>query len=494
MIPPSHPEESAKGRDPQDWTIVIDLETGPDTLPGHYRLSTAPTGRDSSRPRDFIDRGVITLESAERYFDVYRTLHDHFLYSTLVREEEASTSISNLRATCPGLATAVCAVGALYLASPDYDKLYKEFFGYCAGLSFARKSTADDVRALCIAAFWFGDMSWSLNSTAIRIATELQLHKRFDKAVAGDYEYYLRIRLFLLVYVCDHHLSIPYGRPPMTRECEAVRDVSKLLDCRHARNDDIRLVSQVSRWSACSNIYDTFEISIQRPLTSLEISKMQHFNIKLDAIHTEWSSRIVPDSHVGNYPRKGTGLQYHFAKLYLNSHALRGVMAGVHTDNASREMSDTTDHVNTAIYSAKSILHTVVTDSDIRSYLKGLPTYFHTMITFAAVFLMKMSVRRFAYVQLEMQEVQHLLNSLMTILKDVTETMHPHHLLVRLTKGILEVLHWIGITPESPMSVAPPLDEELCRQFGMDQVDLNMLADVVFDQASLRDYDMLTLR
>lgn len=205
-------------------TVIVDMETSPGAIPGHYLLFTASSRPSECRRQDNIARGVMTVVDAERYPTAYQSLLDHFLYSILANNHSATNSIASLRKVSTGLTTAICTVGAPYLASPDYDILYKEFVAFSAGLSFAKRSTLDDVRALCIGAFWLGDLSSSLVGIAVRIATESQLHRSFQKALDGDNDHYLRTRLYYLVYVCDHHFSIPYGRPPIARECEVVQN------------------------------------------------------------------------------------------------------------------------------------------------------------------------------------------------------------------------------------------------------------------------------
>lgn len=46
---------------------------------------------------------------------------------------------------------------------------------------------------------------------AVRIATELQLHRAYRGALAGDRKAYIAARLYYLVHVCNHQFSIAYG-------------------------------------------------------------------------------------------------------------------------------------------------------------------------------------------------------------------------------------------------------------------------------------------
>ncbi|KAH8894009.1 hypothetical protein GQ53DRAFT_716521 [Thozetella sp. PMI_491] len=478
--------------------IVMDLDSSPGAFPGHHLSRPKPTAAPGAAARkDLVAAGIISAESAQTYFDTYKNRLDHFVYRILAEPDNAS--LERIRASSPLLTAAVCAVGALHLNSQDFDLCYKEFVSLSGAKIFSRDSTVDDVRALCIGAFWLSDLSWPLVGAAVRIATELQLHKSFFKALQGDRQQYLRTRLYLSVYACDHHFSVAYGRPPMTRECEVIRDVRKLLDCEHATEDDARLVSQVLRWSFCSNVYDTFGADVERPFSDSQIPQLRRFIISLDSLRAEWGDRFIPNAHVGNYPRKGVGLQYHFAKLYLCSHVFRGGTLG---DRAGRLATEDTawemdEIANFAVLSAVSILRAVSSDTEIQSYLDGLPTYFHIMVAFAAVFLLKVSTKLSTSVQLDVKEIQRLMHTLVQALKKVTATMHPRHLLVSITKGIDGLLLRSGLAADdgpSSTNVASPrqgVQQALPDSDVWNGAEFNWSLDPAFDPNIMDEYDFL---
>ncbi|KAK6853308.1 hypothetical protein PG995_010120 [Apiospora arundinis] len=427
----THPEPSGH------LGVVMDLDSGPGAIPGFHMAENQPP-EQSHLHQDFISRGLVAPDSARCCFEVYRDRLDHFPYRIL--NDQTTVAFDSVRRTSALLTASVCAVGALHLDSADFDIYYREFIQLSARQSLSKHHTIDDVRALCIGAFWLSDLSWSLVSAAVRIATELQLHRSFSKALKGDRQHYLRARLYYLVYACDHHFSVAYGRPPMTRECEAVRNARDFLKCEFATEDDARLVSQVLRWSICSNIFDTFGVDVDRPLAESDIPHLRRFSIALDSIRAEWIDRFSPNAHVGNYPRKGVGLQYNFARLYLCSHAFRGVNTVEFTSRSPGIDTELDEIANSAVLAASAILRAVVSDPEIQGFLDGLPTYFNTMIAFAAVFLLKVSTKYGSMVHIDLQEIRRLLRSLLTTLKKVTSSMHPRHLLVSITAGIQSLL------------------------------------------------------
>ncbi|KAK8080631.1 Transcriptional activator of proteases prtT [Apiospora hydei] len=423
------------------WGVVMDLDSGPGAIPGFYIAGNQPP-MQADPHEDFILRGVVTLHSARGCFDTYKDRLDHFPYRIL--NDQTAGDFESVRSASALLTASVCAVGALHSASSEFEAYYREFVRLSAQQIHSRHHTTDDVRALCIGAFWLSDLSWSLIGAAVRIATELQLHKSFSKALQGDRQHYLRARLYYLVYACDHRFSVAYGRPPMTRECEAVRNARDFLRCEFATEDDGRLVSQVLRWSICSNIFDTFGVDVDRPLSEFDLPHLRRFSIALDSIRAEWIDRFIPNAHVGNYPRKGVGLQYNFAKLYLCSHAFRGVSTDDFASHSPEVIMALEEVANSAVLAASAILRAVIADPEIQGFLDGLPTYFDTMIAFAAV-LLKVSTKYSSMVQVYLQELRRLLRTLLATLKKVTSSMHQRHLLVSITAGLESLLFRCGV-------------------------------------------------
>ncbi|ETS85395.1 hypothetical protein PFICI_03420 [Pestalotiopsis fici W106-1] len=319
----------------------------------------------------------------------------------------------------------------------------------------------DDIRALCIGAFWLADLSWPFASLAVRLATDLQLHKSFAKAVDGDGEHYVRARLYYHVNVCDHHASIAFGRPPLTRESEAIRNARDFLKSTHATEDDARLVSQVCRWSLLSTIYDAFGVDVDRPLSATQVPHLRRLAVALDDIRAEWSEKFAPNAHVGNYPRKGVSLQYYFAKLYLCSHAFRGQTPSNDTCLPPDLLVELHEIADTAVSSALSILRFLATDPETQDFLNGLPTYFHVMVTFAVVFLMRVSAQPLLNVRLHKEEVKSLVEATSTALQGITSTLHHQHLLVSIYQGISDILRRSEAGSEQRALVMPePRDEQ----------------------------------
>jgi hypothetical protein len=144
------------------WEIRMDPETGPATIPASVvgevpSPEIAPSGATSY---DLISKGVVTLEQAQSLFDVYAFRLDHYLYRILGE----SPTLEGIRSSSSLLLAAVCTVGALHSANHGalFDRCYRKYVDLAAARTFTKENNLDDVRALCIGAFWLHDLSWTL--------------------------------------------------------------------------------------------------------------------------------------------------------------------------------------------------------------------------------------------------------------------------------------------------------------------------------------------
>jgi hypothetical protein len=467
---------------PRRWEVNMDMEIGPATIPASIvsevvspDIKPRPTGSP-----DIISQGQITLEQAQMLFDVYTKRLDHYLYSILPDRP----TLDHIRTDSPLLTAAICTVAALHSSELGhlYGKCYRKYVDLCSAQSLSKESNLNDIRGLCIGAFWLHELSWQLvglgklsftyycfgnkliyTMKAVRISIESHLHRSIHKALRNDKNAYLQTRLYYLVYVCDHHFSIAYGRPPMSRECESIKATSQFLRTENAVEDDHRLVSQVQIWSTASGVSETFGIDVDAPVGLELVPKFRRYMIQFDTWRADWNEAFGHHIHVGNYPQKGVGLHYHFAKLYLCSHAFRGASIpanAVHSGKAcGYKLSPELDEIaHVAVFCAMSILRTITLDAEIQSHLNGLPLYFDTMIAFAVVFLLKVATKYNFAVQVDSKELLTQVEDTVRTLRIITQKMHRRHLLVTIADGVEKLLHRCtepSRTPSLPEAAIP---------------------------------------
>jgi hypothetical protein len=143
------------------WEMRIDPESGPATIPATcVKEVTAIDGLDFVQSADCISQGRLTLAQAQTCFEIYAYRLDHFLYRILGE----SPSLQQMRSSSALLTAAICAVGALHSQELAhlFEPCQKSFLQQCASLLFSKSTNIDDIRGLCIGAFWLHDISWQL--------------------------------------------------------------------------------------------------------------------------------------------------------------------------------------------------------------------------------------------------------------------------------------------------------------------------------------------
>lgn len=283
----------------------------------------------------------------------------------------------------------------------------------------------------------------------------------------GDREHFLRARLWYMLYVCDKHFSIAYGRPPMIAESLQIRDHELFLQSPFADALDRRILSQVALMQILTRIYDRFiegsskgglpqENTASAMLADEagggggggDFDDLRAFNGEIDRWRMLWHARQEDNPFIGSFPPKGIILYSYFAKLQLNSLAIRGV--SLSGGAGGRLSTQRKEFVSLAISAAASILTFVLEEEDMRRALVGTPLYVHTMIAFASAFLMKGTTMwsRVMGLSIEAGYVTNLLERVVSLLKtSVTSDRHVlHHIAFGLEKMLAKFSTSSGVT------------------------------------------------
>lgn len=248
------------------------------------------THAEDKKP-DFIAQGKLGVPEAERLFASFRRTLNAYLWGgiTLVHD-----TLDETRASSPLLTAAILAVTALHVKDDGraFDICYPIFLELVSQAVFDRYHTLDDVRGLCIGAFYLSDLSWKLSGLAVRIATELNLHQSCAMAQRDRPEYVEEARLWYLLYVCDHHFSIAYGRPPVICENPTISCHEDFLQLPGTTMSDHRLHSQVGVFIILSRIYHTFGPDRSRMIASDDFDILRRFDADLAHWRNRWKPRL----------------------------------------------------------------------------------------------------------------------------------------------------------------------------------------------------------
>ncbi|RJE22221.1 Transcription factor [Aspergillus sclerotialis] len=338
---------------------------------------------------DFISRGVVDVQEAEELFYYFDQVLNRYLWDGMALVHDNLTAVRNSSSM---LSASILAVTALHMPNKErtYDTCYAEFARLASESMLDRYHTLDDLRALCIGAFWLADVSWKLSGYAVRIATERNLHQCYRKALQGSPEHKEQARLWYLLYTLEHHFSIAYGRPPIIHEDPTITNHNMFTMSPSVPQSDLRLHSQVDLFIILTRIYHAFGPDVDLEVPESDFGMIDRFDNDLAEWKSAWFPRLAGSQYVGAYPYKAVFLHYHFSRLQLNSVALRTYHSATSTRFMSPERKKRAD---LAIKSSMATLKVLLDEPDIQRALIGVPLYLHSMITFAAVFLLKIAAK-----------------------------------------------------------------------------------------------------
>ncbi|CAN9200204.1 unnamed protein product [Alternaria alternata] len=399
---PEH-EKSGHGSDDEDTlppapilTPVAPVDDSIYSLPINslYEVTRLPTlGAGHASPptqrnhqsHDFITRRLISEAAAESLFTRFIRL-DYFCYGLMC----PYSTLRDLRASSSMLTAAVCAVAALH--DPDGSSVFKichaEYQRLVMGSMFVVSQSSDTIRALITGAYWLADISYTLLGHAIRLAMRLNYHLAYYAVMKGvaEQEDIIKARLWYILYIHDHQSSIFNGRPALISASEEPHQQwEAFIRINENQEVDLRMSSQIALYHVTSKVRDVFGGDPSQGVPNHSLPQLRGYFAELDRWYMIWGNRMPRNAYVGWFPRDGAILNYHFARLHLCSYVFRGLSLGS-LPSASVEVQE---FGRTAVTSAAAVLSLAVERGDLRSALVGMPIYYHAMINFAAVFLIK---------------------------------------------------------------------------------------------------------
>jgi hypothetical protein len=342
----------------------------------------------ASMGEDFIAKGVVPLAEAEELFRRYMQDIRLYLWAGILSPYE---TLEAVRRNSSLLTAAMLTVAALHTPGHDQalQKCYKVFVSLTYNTCLSRPQNLDDIRAQALGAFYLSNLSWKLSGLAVRSAVELSLHQSFQKLIRGHEDQRDNVKLWYALYVCEQQCSIAYGRPPTIHEDASIRNIEQFLDSPHIKPEDVRLCAQVSLFKILAEAYNTFGSDPEQSLTEADLHQLHFFNVAIEHWRPAWEARAADSLGIGSYPSKGIVLYYHFARVHLNSLALRALPPPSAT-SADMLSYDRREAANIAISAAISTLTLVFEEPDLRCAMSAVPVFTHTMVAFCANFLLKM--------------------------------------------------------------------------------------------------------
>ncbi|KAL2752941.1 hypothetical protein ACRALDRAFT_2113105, partial [Sodiomyces alcalophilus JCM 7366] len=434
---------------------------------------------------DLIAKGTVSLSNAETLFARFMRNHNPLLWDGIILPYR---TLHEVRRASMLLSTAVLTIAALHSAGcPDtLQACYDAFVSLVSSSCLSRNHNLDDVRALCLGAFYLPNLSWRISGQAVRMAAEMNVHQSFQKLLGGDVRHAERVRLWYALYVCDRHFSIAYGRPSSMCDDAAVRGVERFIEQNPALvPGDIRISAQVALFKILTDAHQEFGSDQTQPLTERDLDKLRGFNIAIEQWRLFWQPRSADVPGIGSYPSKGVVLYYHFARFQLNSLALRGLRwpnssrGSMGGDEGGKQQQDNhnleplpavwlnrREAAMAAISAATSTLVTIVAEEDIRRALTGVPLFTHAQVAFCATFLLKIAaiwargsednnLSQVLGLGFNLAEVLSLTRRSAEVLSEVSEQVSEKHLTRIVVAGIREMLHRVKLPEAEGHHVVP---------------------------------------
>lgn len=112
--------------------------------------------------QDFISTGKLGVSDAEELFEIFSRSLNHYLWDGVAL---VHNSLASVRQSSTLLLVAILTVAALHIPGREqtFNICYAEFTSLVSDSMFERYHVLDDIRGLCIGAFWLSDVSCRTN-------------------------------------------------------------------------------------------------------------------------------------------------------------------------------------------------------------------------------------------------------------------------------------------------------------------------------------------
>lgn len=428
---------------------------------------------ENNLPEDFRDT-ILSLDEAKELFLFF----DSNITPQLFGFEISKFSVDRIWKSSPILICAICVISAMHHPNESLSQkqlvLLKYLHGLCSELLYQGRPDNEldgfnTILALIFCSFWLSD-SQMFTGLALQIAKEIGLNNpkssRKSKEALNSKD---RLKLWYLLYILDGQQSLTYNRQPLVDSHEyslqnsrtlllnndktLTNGTSKAPDLLKNSEDkdnlsaeqqvqirpnlrftDMRLVSQVEYNQALSEAFKGLAWDLLTP-SSLGIPSKS--NLELDKWMVSWTVLLAPMNNGAVWSSKSTLIYYNFAKMHINSSAVRQLQIENPGSNSSfpklsqvnfrpsntepsasqevsgqkesrdweDESSDDDDedefvsnkhliskdeasvNADIAFNAALTVLNLVLNDKDIISNLKYVPVHVHIMLYYACLLL-----------------------------------------------------------------------------------------------------------
>ncbi|KAI5957982.1 hypothetical protein KGF57_002790 [Candida theae] len=427
--------------------------------------------KSSPPPQDFR-AGFLSKTEAKDLFKFF----DSNIAQQLFGFEISKFKVDDIWETCPVLVCAISTIASIHHPQLSHKSSQLQVYlrDICGTLFYQNRPTDktgafNTIVALILCSFWLSD-SQMFTGLALQIAKEYGLNNPKYGKNKDD------LKLWYLLYVLDGQQSMAFNRQPLVSSQEyslkhsrellinedekKISQAKKQLEQKIERNTivsdtvadekehqillkqkftDLRLVSQVEYNQALSEAFRGDAWDLLMPSTFGIPSKS---NLELDKWMVSWTVLLAPGNYGAVWSTKSTLIYYNFAKMHINSTAVRQLaMSPNHDglfpawdksiektafqtrkkvqqqdgeeeeeeeeldsedDSDSDSLHDEDDFISNkelvspdkaainasiALNAAHTVINLVINDKDILDNLKYVPVHIHIMLYYAALLL-----------------------------------------------------------------------------------------------------------
>lgn len=374
-------------------------------------------------PPDILALGLVTLEDAERLFDIFYTYINPFVS---ILDPTLLTPKSTL-ARCPVLFTVICAIASRY--HPPKSSIYP------TAMRFAKHSAAnalvqDEMKSveLCQAFIlmsiyaipersWDRDLSWLYTGVAISMATDLRLYRSPTTESANETEEreaLNRVRVWLLCFNFDQATAVQFGRPWIMKEDTIIHHSEEWYKKSQYNLDyDLHLCGYNSLLRIVARFHREVFSDRSRQIHSKRVdlqSVTMRYDVEIDAFKEEWKGRFAAGgSHRGAMlGRSQLHFYVHFYKLVVFSFGFHQVFhTGIETWY---------DYFFSKCFEyAKSVVRHMNEELASSGFMRYAPDRHFMCAAFASVFLFKLLRPEFSQLRDKADEDQSI-NLIVTLI------------------------------------------------------------------------------
>ncbi|TID29601.1 hypothetical protein CANINC_001875 [Pichia inconspicua] len=393
----------------------------------------------SKSPEDRL-KLLLSRENASQLFDYFNKNISPQLFGFDI----SKYSIDSIWETCPLLIATISCISSIHhptlsSLSLQLEKLVYEF---SQNILFTIPDTEikafNSIIALCFCGFWFKN-NQMFTGLALQLSHTFDLINPNSKSIIPKKD---KLKLWYLLYILDGQQSLVFNRKSLIDSNQyTLKNSRKLLDVENENkketndiqpsvNADIRLISQVEYHQAINAV---FEGQAWDLLTPSSFGLPFKSNLELDKWMVQWTVLLSPFKNNPIWSSKSTLIYYNFAKMHINSKAVRNFHSNgfqlprfddiddddddfnsldnngidIETYNSDSDTDDTDDadddsiikelsplqssriSAQLALSSAQTVLNIVLSDADILNALKYVPIHIHIMLYYAAVLILK---------------------------------------------------------------------------------------------------------